>query len=259
MDKIIAQGRLLFAIAIAAFGVENIVCARFGQAVMPVIPWLPANPALVYLAGIALIAAGVCIANNVMPRLVAILLGAFFFACVLALQVPKVAAHPFDLGFRTTAFETLSMCAASWTLAASFAPHPPHIQKWAGPLDLLLKSGRYLFAVSSIVFGIDHFLLLRFIASLIPAWFPGALFWAYFTGAAFVAAGISIAIKTMDRLAAVLQGTMFLLWFLFLHAPRLMSAPRSHNPNEWSSAFIALGMCGASWIMAGDSLRGRRT
>jgi uncharacterized membrane protein len=109
------------------------------------------------------------------------------------------------------------------------------------------------------VFGIDHFLLLRFIASLIPAWFPGALFWAYFTGAAFVAAGISIAIKTMDRLAAVLLGTMFLLWFLFLHAPRLMSAPRSHNPNEWSSAFIALGMCGASWIMAGDSLRGRRT
>jgi hypothetical protein len=80
------------------------------------------------------------------------------------------------------------------------------------------------------------------------------LFCAYFTGAAFVAAGLSMAAKQMDRLAATLLGTMFLLWFLLVHTPRVMSAPRSHDPNEWSSAFIALGMCGASWIIARDSL-----
>jgi uncharacterized membrane protein len=126
-------------------------------------------------------------------------------------------------------------------------------------LDKFLKSGRYLFAGSSVVFGISHFLVPRFIATLILAWIPGALFWAYFTGAAFIAAGFSVAIKLLDRLAATLLGTMFLLWFLILHAPRVLSAARSHNPNEWSSAFMALGMCGACWIIARASLRMNKT
>jgi hypothetical protein len=54
----------------------------------------------------------------------------------------------------------------------------------------------------------------------------------------------------MDRLAAALLGVMFLLWFLVLHLPRVMSYPRSHDPDEWSSALIALAVCGASWILA---------
>jgi hypothetical protein len=43
---------------------------------------------------------------------------------------------------------------------------------------------------------------------------------------------------------------MFLLWFLLLHLPRVVSYPRSHDPDEWSSAFIALAVCGVSWILA---------
>jgi len=43
---------------------------------------------------------------------------------------------------------------------------------------------------------------------------------------------------------------MFLLWFLVLHAPRVASYPKVLDPHEWSSAFIALGICGGSWILA---------
>jgi len=31
MDKIIKPGCLLFAIAVMAFGLENLICARYGQ------------------------------------------------------------------------------------------------------------------------------------------------------------------------------------------------------------------------------------
>ena len=39
MDKILKQGRLLFAVALP-FGVENLICARFGLPVRGV-PWFP--------------------------------------------------------------------------------------------------------------------------------------------------------------------------------------------------------------------------
>jgi hypothetical protein len=41
-----------------------------------------------------------------------------------------------------------------------------------------------------VVFGGTHFLIVRLIAGLAPAWIPGALFWAYFRGTAFIAAGL---------------------------------------------------------------------
>jgi hypothetical protein len=80
------------------------------------------------------------------------------------------------------------------------------------------------------------------------------MFWAYLTGAGFVAAGICIASKWMGRLAGMWMGIMFMLWFFLLHMPRVLGIYRVggglHNPNEWSSALIALGMWGGSWICA---------
>jgi hypothetical protein len=67
--------------------------------------------------------------------------------------------------------------------------------------------------------------------------------------------------KKIDRWGSFLLGTIFLLWFLLLHAPRVVMAFRSHDPNapnEWSSAFIGLAMCGGSWICAWYSLQRRR-
>jgi uncharacterized membrane protein YphA (DoxX/SURF4 family) len=80
---------------------------------------------------------------------------------------------------------------------------------------------------------------------------PGSgLFWAYLTGVAFVVAGLSFTTDWLSPWAGLMMGVMFLLWFLILHLPRAMSYPRSLDPAEWSSAFIALGICGGSWIAA---------
>jgi positive regulator of sigma E activity len=89
----------------------------------------------------------------------------------------------------------------------------------------------------------------RFVATLVPAWIPARLFWAYFTGIAFVAAAVSIATKRMLGMAAMLLGTMFFLWVVFLHAPRVTGAIR--NGNEVTSLFVAVAMCGLSFVLAG--------
>jgi uncharacterized membrane protein YphA (DoxX/SURF4 family) len=251
MDSIVKQGRLLFAIAIAAFGIENMICAHSTDAFLPVIPWVPSYPWLAYLTGIALLGAAACIAIRFRERVVAILLGFLFLVCDLLLQIPKVMAAPLDVGIRTTAFETLTMCSAAFILASSLPAEGEGLSRWDGVLNGFLQSGRYLFAISAIVFGIDHYLVFNLIVSLIPHWIPGGgWFWTHVTAIAFVAAGLSIAMRWMDRLAAFMLGVMFLLWFLLLHGPRVVSYPRSHNPTEWSSAFIALAICGGSWILA---------
>jgi hypothetical protein len=51
-------------------------------------------------------------------------------------------------------------------------------------------------------FGLDHFLFLRFIAWLVPPWIPWHLFWAFFFGCAFLAAGVSTATKWMGAVGS---------------------------------------------------------
>jgi hypothetical protein len=250
------QGGLLFAIAIVAFGVEHIVCVRFrafnntiysGHEVVSVIPRVPAYRWLGYVTGMFLIAASLCIAANVKARPAAILLGILFLLCVL-LRITSIWT------VRTGSYELLAIGGAALTLAGALPAEGNNPQPWRSSLDWLIKSGRFIFAIAWVVFGLDHFLFLRLVASPVPPWIPWHLFWAFFFGCAFMAAGVSIATKWMGQWGATLIGTMFLLWFFVLHLPRVFGlagiAGAPHNPNEWSSAFIALAMWGGSWICA---------
>jgi len=253
MEKFVRHGQLAFAVAVMGFGAQQLVYAVFGHAVAFIIPWVPDSRLWAYPTGIALLAAGLSIATNIRARVTATVLGVFLLLVVLSLHVPRMAAHPLNISIRSCAFETLAICGSALTLAATGPVARQAFRRFDGVLDELIKSGPLLFAFSSVVFGIDHLLVPRVIAGLVPTWIPGGLFWAYCTAAVFIVSGVCIAAAWMAGWAATVLGTMFLLWLVVLHAPRVVSAP--HNPNEWSSAFIALGMCGGSWICARNALQ----
>ncbi len=124
-------------------------------------------------------------------------------------------------------------------------------------MDRIISPGRIFIAISLVVFGIQHFLYANFLATLVPAWVPGRLFWAYFVGVAFVAAAIGAVVPKMTRPAGILLGILFFLFVVTLHIPRI--AAHSRDGNEWTSGFVALAMCGGAWILAGaTSLEGKR-
>jgi uncharacterized membrane protein len=108
--------------------------------------------------------------------------------------------------------------------------------------------GRLFVAVSLVVFGVQHFIYGGFVATLVPAFMPGRLFWAYFVGVAFVAAATGIFVEMLARPAATMLGVMFFLFVVLLHIPRIIG--KSSDGNEWTSGFVALAMCGGAWILA---------
>jgi uncharacterized membrane protein len=249
IERFFRIGRYLFAIAIVAFGIQNLIWAHHDHPVMTIIPWLPAVPFLTYLAGIAFLAAGICLALNLKARMTAILLGALFLVFEIFLQLPRAIVAPMDLGLRTLVFEILTMSGSALMLAGILPAHGQDLGLSKISDKFLIGLGRYFFAISAIVFSIPHFIVAGFIASLIPPWIPGpGLYWSYFTGAVFLVTGVSFLANWMARWAAAILGLMFLFWFLLLHLPRVSSYPRSQVPAEWSSAFIALGICGGCWI-----------
>jgi uncharacterized membrane protein len=108
--------------------------------------------------------------------------------------------------------------------------------------------GRVFVAVSLLVFGVQHFIYGGFVATLVPAFMPGRLFWAYFVGVAFIAAAIGILTRMLARPAATMLGVMFFLFVVLLHIPRIIG--NSRDGNEWTSGFVALAACGGAWILA---------
>ncbi len=256
MDLTFALGRFLFAAALVSSGMEQIFRVALRLPARYIIPVAPANAVFALALGAGLILAGFSIAANHKARSAALALGGFFFVIALFIWSPSALAHFASRSIRTLVFETLSFCAGALMLAGLLRPRK-FLRYRSKTEKVLIKSGPYLFAICALVFGLDHLLYPSYVATQIPSWIPGSgLFWASFTAVAFIAAGGSIAIRRMDFVASFLLGTMFLLWLLILHIPRALHGTMIHDPNlpnEWSSAFVAMGKSGISFITACQS------
>lgn len=95
----------------------------------------------------------------------------------------------------------------------------------------LARFGELLLALLMIYSGIMHFKFARFVAGIVPAWLPWHLFWAYFTGTALFAAGLSIVVRKQTRLAATLLGALLTLFVLLIHAPSMINSI-THKPED---------------------------
>jgi uncharacterized membrane protein YphA (DoxX/SURF4 family) len=150
------------------------------------------------------------------------------------------------LGAWTNPFKELTLAGGAWIAAMTFAD-AGDLPEW---LERALPLGRYFFAVMLIVFGFDHFLYTKFVASLVPKWVGGQMFWAYFAGVALMAGGIGMMVKRVARLASLLVGVMIFLWVLMLHIPRAIADPYTNVGNEWASVFEALAFSGIAFMLA---------
>ncbi len=242
-------GRLLFSLAIIGIGVETLICSYVSShslgphyKVVPVIPWLPAIPSLAYLVGAILVVCGAGLLFQRTLVVSSITLGVVMLLSGLAFDVPR-HADLMSAPWRTNVLEPIAIGCLAW-LASGLGGIPG----W------LHRTSSYLLAFALIVFGIAHFQVLTFIASMVPGWIPRHWFWTVFFGVAFIAAGVSFAAGFLQRWAALGVGLMFALWTVTIHLPPVLATP---DPDKWSDVFIVVALWGGFWALVRD-LRDRK-
>ena len=98
-------------------------------------------------------------------------------------------------------------------------------------LDKLILFGPLCYAAPLAAFGTEHFTLAAAIASIVPQWIPWHLFWAYFVGACFIAAALSLVTGIQARLSASLLALTFFLFVLLMDAPSAKSDCADAGPS----------------------------
>jgi uncharacterized membrane protein YphA (DoxX/SURF4 family) len=92
--------------------------------------------------------------------------------------------------------------------------------------DKLILFGPLFYAAPLAAFGTEHFTLTKGIASIVPQWIPWHMFWAYFVGACFIAAALSLVTGIQTRLAASLLALNFFLFVVLMDLPAWAQNPR---------------------------------
>jgi uncharacterized membrane protein len=246
---LVPLGRTFYAIGLIGIGVQHFIFANFIPVVVALWPaWMPGRQLPAYLVGVALVVAGVAILFNFEGRLVAVVTGAAFLLLVLIAHIPgQMMGYPAHLGSWTNAFKALTLGGGAWIVALSFEDDTSVADSSFG---WMFTAGRFFFAITLVAFGIDHFLYPAFVATLVPAWIPGHLFWTYFAGVALIAGGVGMMVKVTTQLASLMVGIMIFLWLLMLHIPRAIADPRTGMGNEWTSVFEALAFSGIGFMLA---------
>ena len=116
-------------------------------------------------------------------------------------------------------FTTVVLLPVGLTMALRAAPTKA---TW---FDRLILCGPVFIAMPMVMFGTEHFLDPSGVASIIPAWIPAHLFWAYLVGTGLVLGGLSILLQKHVWLSAGLFGVMLLGFEVLMHIPRAIAAP----------------------------------
>ena len=246
-DTLARLGRVFFGISLFAFGVQQFLWGDFvaGRARAFPAMW-SGRLAWACVSGAVLILCGAAIVAGRGLRVAGLTVATMIFVWAVLRNIPVALADRIYGGAWTQLGKGLALTGGG--LAVARLP-----RRWLYVARVLLGA----FLISS---GVQHFLFVPFVATLVPAWIPGPQFWTYFAGVALIAGGLGLIVPWTARLAGSLSGLMIFLWFVMLHIPRALAAPdAASRRNEWTAVFEALAMSGIALILARGLPRGAKS
>lgn len=242
----IITARIFFGIGMMGIGIQHFIYSAFRPVVLPAWPQWMQTLVLAYLIGIAIVAAGVLILLGRNVKTISLLLGSFLLFCLICIQCPYILFiqpnSPAHLGLWTDPLKELALSGGAFVMAGLSGDTPK--QQLLTVIEKLIPLGKFFFATTLLLFGIDHFFYTEFVATLVPAWVPDHTFWAYLAGVALIGTGTAIILKIKRRKIALLASAMLFLWLILLHIPRAMADPYGAKGNEITSVFEALAFSG---------------
>jgi len=252
MDKLIPFGRILFALSMLGLGVEHFIFGQFVTGRAPSWPEsLAGETAWAYVSGVIVIAAAAAMLVGKLARLGAIVLAALIFAWALLRHIPVILSSEVLSPDWTSTVKALAFTGGALAMAAT-SPAVSFIRN-AGLSKLVNLRGEFILAatICLAVFmvnnGLQHFIYIDFVASLIPTWFPGdPVFWSYFASVALFAGALGMLYPRTAYLAALLTALMVFSWVWIVHLPRTFV-----SVSDMIAIFEAPAIAGIAFVIAG--------
>ena len=233
-------GRIVFALALLGFGIENVL---FGHYVVARAPAWPADPSMRFLiasvTGAVFLASGTAMLMGRFVREAGIATAALMLGWMIILRLPGAIAGPAWSGDWTNVLKAATL--ASGAIGVAVADGQPT----GAVLRMLRTIGPYMAGAFFLLGGIQHFMFAGFVQTLVPRFIPGPYFWTYFAGVALIATGIGFCVPPLRRITGLLAAAMVFSWVFLVHVPLVYTV----GPVEWMGVFEALGISGVCLIL----------
>jgi uncharacterized membrane protein len=250
--RIASVGHAVFAATMIALGIMGLINGDFSPIWDAVPKGLPGREVLAYLCAFISLACGIGLLWQRTAAPAARVLFVYLLLWMVVFKLRFIFLAPTEEGSYQSCGENAVLVAGAWVLYAWFATDWD--KRWLGFAvgDKGVRKARVLYALALIAFGFSHFVYLNLTAPLVPGWLPAHVFWAYFTGGAYLAAGVALLIGVCARLAAALSTLQMGMFLLLVWVP--IVAAGNISAFQWGETVVTLALTTAAWVVA-DSYR----
>jgi len=251
-QPLVMVGRTLVAFGLIGIGVTHFVFGDFMLGRAP--PWpdgVPGKGLWTGASGTSVILAGIAILMGRRVRAVALFIAALIAVWALARNLPVLFIDAPFAGSWTRLGKAWTLLGGALAVAATAPPIErgnAGMRRLIDATDGFTTAARVLLGLFLLLTGVQHFLHTPFVASLIPAWFPGdAVSWTYVAGVALIVFGAGLLAPATAPLSALLAGCMVFSWFWIVHLPRTLV-----SMSDGVAIFEALAVSGIGFLLAGS-------